>query len=88
LAADHAVQAFGMVRGESNISPDAVDGLSFVSGAGIVQLSENQPQELSLKDSLEVLRRRKWTILETFGLVVAAGAIATAIATPIFRAEA
>src|SRR5207249_3215551 len=43
---------------------------------------------LSLRDYVEIVRRRKWAVLETFGIVLAVGALATAITTPIFRSEA
>jgi uncharacterized protein involved in exopolysaccharide biosynthesis len=53
-----------------------------------VQRLEHPAAELTLKDGVQILRRRKWTIIETWGLVLMAGALATMTATAIFRAEA
>jgi capsular exopolysaccharide synthesis family protein len=52
-----------------------------------VEPSENLTPEWTLKEYLEIVRRRKWAVLETFGLILGIGVLATALTTPIYRAS-
>src|SRR5687767_4664562 len=44
--------------------------------------------DVSLTDYLDIVRRRRWIILQTFAVVTAIGLITTMMATPIYRATA
>jgi polysaccharide biosynthesis transport protein len=44
--------------------------------------------EVSLNDYLDIIRRRRWIIIQTFAVVTAIGLITTMMATPIYRATA
>jgi succinoglycan biosynthesis transport protein ExoP len=44
--------------------------------------------EVSLQQCLNVVRRRRWTILGTVALILAAGGVATVLMTPIYEARA
>jgi hypothetical protein len=44
--------------------------------------------EVSLQQCLNVVRRRRWTILGTVVLILAAGGAATVLMTPIYQARA
>jgi polysaccharide biosynthesis transport protein len=46
------------------------------------------PDEISLQQHLDVLRRRRWTIINTAVAVFMVGCVATALMTPIYQAEA
>jgi capsular exopolysaccharide synthesis family protein len=45
------------------------------------------PADLNVQDYLDILRRRKWTILQTLAVIVAIGVVTTAMTTPIYRAN-
>src|SRR6266542_2727577 len=42
--------------------------------------------DVSLNDYLDIVRRRRWIIIQTFAVVAAIGLITTMMATPIYRA--
>jgi polysaccharide biosynthesis transport protein len=44
--------------------------------------------DVSLNDYLDIVRRRRWIIIQTFAVVTAIGLITTMMATPIYRATA
>src|SRR5712691_12783282 len=44
--------------------------------------------DVSLNDYLDIIRRRRWIIIQTFAVVAAIGLITTMMATPIYRATA
>jgi len=45
------------------------------------------PADLNVQDYLDILRRRKWIILQTLAVIVAIGVVTTAMTTPIYRAD-
>jgi polysaccharide biosynthesis transport protein len=54
----------------------------------MIERREPAPEEISLQQYLDVIRRRRWTIVNTVVAVLVLGAIATALMTPIYQAEA
>src|SRR5436305_2067684 len=44
--------------------------------------------DVTLNDYLEIIRRRRWIILNTFAVVTAIGLVTTMMTTPIYRATA
>src|SRR5262245_58128350 len=44
--------------------------------------------EVTLTDYLDIVKRRRWVIIQTFAVVAAIGLITTMMATPIYRATA
>jgi capsular exopolysaccharide synthesis family protein len=46
-----------------------------------------QEMELDLAQYWQILRRRRWIMLETFGVIFGIGLLATLMATPIYRAS-
>jgi succinoglycan biosynthesis transport protein ExoP len=47
-----------------------------------------QAADVNLHDYLDIIRRRKWIIIQTFAVVAAIGLITTMMTTPIYRATA
>jgi polysaccharide biosynthesis transport protein len=54
----------------------------------MIEPRELVEDEVSLQQYLDVLRRRRWTILYTAVAVFVVGCVATALMTPIYQAEA
>jgi polysaccharide biosynthesis transport protein len=54
----------------------------------MIERRESAPDEISLQQYLDVIRRRRWTILNTVVAVLVVGAVATALMTPIYEADA
>src|SRR5437899_2116476 len=54
----------------------------------MIERKELGPDELSLQQYLDVIRRRRWTIVNTSVAVLVVGMVATALMTPIYEAEA
>jgi polysaccharide biosynthesis transport protein len=54
----------------------------------MIEPRELEEEEVSLQHYLDVLRRRRWTILYTAVAVFVVGCVATALMTPIYQAEA
>jgi polysaccharide biosynthesis transport protein len=54
----------------------------------MIEPKQPAADEVSLQEHLEVLRRRRWTILYTLVAVFVVGCVATALMTPIYEAEA
>src|SRR5260221_12654687 len=44
--------------------------------------------DVNLNDYLDIVRRRRWIIIQTFAVVTAIGLITTMMTTPIYRATA
>src|SRR5260370_21058599 len=44
--------------------------------------------DVTLNDYLDIIRRRRWIIIQTFAVVTAIGLITTMMTTPIYRATA
>src|SRR5258708_11201303 len=47
-----------------------------------------ESSEVSAREVIQLLRRRRWTLLGTLGLSLAAAAVVTPMMTPIYRARA
>lgn len=47
-----------------------------------------QAADVTLNDYLDIIRRRRWIIIQTFAVVAAIGLITTMMTTPIYRATA
>src|SRR2546421_11478321 len=52
-----------------------------------MEVTQLSAQEFTLHDYLEVVKRRKWTILQTAAVVAVLGAVSAASTRPIYRAE-
>ena len=47
-----------------------------------------ESSEVSAREVIQLLRRRRWTVLGTFALFLLAAAVVTPMMTPIYRARA
>jgi polysaccharide biosynthesis transport protein len=54
----------------------------------MIERTELAEDEVSLQQYLDVIRRRRWTLLYTAVAVLVVGCVATALMTPIYQAEA
>jgi capsular exopolysaccharide synthesis family protein len=54
----------------------------------VIERQEYAEEEFGLQQYLDIIRQRRWTILYTVVAVVVAGAVATALMTPIYQAQA
>ena len=52
-----------------------------------MEVTQLSAQEFTLHDYLEVVKRRKWTILQTVAVVAVLGAVSAASTRPMYQAE-